>query len=206
MFDGAFGAGDYLAARRRVRLAARAARRRRHRRPAALHRRRRRRAPTRRTSWIRARQDAFFVAFSPRARLAFGYVWRTADFPWMGIWEENHSRTQPPWNGETMTRGHGVRRVADPGVAPRDDRSRPDVRRADLPVDPGAEPGGGRVLDHLPPGFVAAGANSSARHRDGAPERLCGDDRMLRAPVCAVCGAGITERGTGPSQPSSRGP
>ena len=42
---------------------------------------------------------------SPRARLAFGCVWRTADFPWMGIWEENHSRTQPPWNGETLTRG-----------------------------------------------------------------------------------------------------
>jgi hypothetical protein len=52
-----------------------------------------------------ARPDAFFVAFSPRARLAFGYVWRTADFPWMGIWEENHSRTQPPWNGKTLTRG-----------------------------------------------------------------------------------------------------
>ena len=49
--------------------------------------------------------DAFFVAFSPRARLAFGCVWRTTDFPWMGIWEENHSRTQPPWNGETFTRG-----------------------------------------------------------------------------------------------------
>jgi hypothetical protein len=49
--------------------------------------------------------DAFFVAFSPRARLAFGYVWRTADFPWMGIWEENRSRTAPPWSGETITRG-----------------------------------------------------------------------------------------------------
>jgi len=23
----------------------------------------------------------------------------------MGIWEENHSRTQPPWNGQTLTRG-----------------------------------------------------------------------------------------------------
>jgi hypothetical protein len=53
-----------------------------------------------------ARQDtAFFVAFSPETRLAFGYVWRRADFPWMGIWEENSSRTQPPWNGVTLTRG-----------------------------------------------------------------------------------------------------
>jgi hypothetical protein len=52
-----------------------------------------------------AQPDAYVVAFSPRARLAFGYVWRTADFPWLGIWEENHSRTQPPWNGATLTRG-----------------------------------------------------------------------------------------------------
>ena len=28
---------------------------------------------------------------SPASKLAFGYVWRRADFPWLGIWEENHS-------------------------------------------------------------------------------------------------------------------
>ena len=48
---------------------------------------------------------AFFVAFSPRFELALAYVWKAADFPWMGIWEENHSRMNPPWNGRTMTRG-----------------------------------------------------------------------------------------------------
>jgi hypothetical protein len=52
-----------------------------------------------------AREHAFFVAFAPRAGLAFGYVWRQADFPWMGIWEENLSRAQPPWNGSTIARG-----------------------------------------------------------------------------------------------------
>jgi hypothetical protein len=52
-----------------------------------------------------ARDDSFFVAFSPRDQLAFGYVWRRTDFPWMGIWEENLSRSQPPWNGQTITRG-----------------------------------------------------------------------------------------------------
>jgi hypothetical protein len=52
-----------------------------------------------------AREDAFFVAFSPEHRLAFGYFWKRADFPWLGIWEENHSRTSPPWNGNTLTRG-----------------------------------------------------------------------------------------------------
>ncbi len=51
------------------------------------------------------KSTAFFVAFSPRARLAFGYVWQQADFPWMGIWEENRSRPHLPWNGETVTRG-----------------------------------------------------------------------------------------------------
>ncbi|MDQ3350005.1 MAG: hypothetical protein M3545_18820, partial [Acidobacteriota bacterium] len=40
---------------------------------------------------------AYFIAFSPRLRQAFGYVWKQADFPWMGIWEENHNRAAPPW-------------------------------------------------------------------------------------------------------------
>jgi len=50
-------------------------------------------------------ERAFFTAFCPRIKLAIGYVWRQRDFPWMGIWEENHSRTDPPWNGKTLTRG-----------------------------------------------------------------------------------------------------
>ena len=48
---------------------------------------------------------AYFVAYSPRLRLAFGYVWKQQDFPWMGIWEENRSRAHKPWNGRTVTRG-----------------------------------------------------------------------------------------------------
>ena len=48
---------------------------------------------------------AFFMAFSPSSRLSFGYVWRRVDFPWMGIWEENSSRTHAPWNARTLTRG-----------------------------------------------------------------------------------------------------
>ena len=32
-------------------------------------------------------------------------MWKRSDFPWLGIWEENHSRTQSPWNGETLARG-----------------------------------------------------------------------------------------------------
>src|SRR5262245_48990064 len=51
------------------------------------------------------REGAFFVAWNPAHKLAFGYAWKQKDFPWLGIWEENYSRTSPPWNGKTLTRG-----------------------------------------------------------------------------------------------------
>lgn len=50
-------------------------------------------------------EHAHFVAFSPDARLAFGYVWRRADFPWLGIWEENHARPAAPWDNRALTCG-----------------------------------------------------------------------------------------------------
>lgn len=52
-----------------------------------------------------ARDQAFFFAFSPSMQVLFGYVWKRADFPWLGIWEENFSREHPPWNRRTLTRG-----------------------------------------------------------------------------------------------------
>jgi len=52
-----------------------------------------------------AREHAFFAAFAPAARLVFWHVWKQADFPWLGIWEENYSRTHAPWNGKTLARG-----------------------------------------------------------------------------------------------------
>jgi hypothetical protein len=51
------------------------------------------------------RPHAYFVAFSPALRLSFGYVWKRAEFPWLGIWEENYSRAGAPWLGKTLTRG-----------------------------------------------------------------------------------------------------
>jgi hypothetical protein len=73
-----------------------------------------------------SRADAFVVAFSRSARLAFGYVWRRGDFPWMGIWEENHSRTAPPWNGRTLTRG------LEFGVSPMPETRREMIERGRL--------------------------------------------------------------------------
>ena len=51
------------------------------------------------------REQAFFLAWTPSTKALHGYVWKRSDFPWMGIWEENYSRTQPPWNRKTLTRG-----------------------------------------------------------------------------------------------------
>jgi hypothetical protein len=52
-----------------------------------------------------ARPHGGFIAFSAAARLAFGYVWRRLDFPWLGMWEEHRARTAPPWNGRTLACG-----------------------------------------------------------------------------------------------------
>jgi hypothetical protein len=73
-----------------------------------------------------AREQAFFAAFAPASRLVFGYVWRQADFPWLGIWEENHSRTHAPWNGNTLTRGMEF------GVSPMPESRRQMVERGSL--------------------------------------------------------------------------
>ncbi len=51
------------------------------------------------------RDQAYFFAFSPKTKVLFGYVWKRADFPWLGIWEENYSREHPPWNRRALTRG-----------------------------------------------------------------------------------------------------
>lgn len=70
--------------------------------------------------------DAFFVAFSPEYQLAFGYVWKRQEFPWMGIWEENRSRLASPWNGLAVTRGMEF------GVSPFPESRREMVERGKL--------------------------------------------------------------------------
>ena len=70
--------------------------------------------------------DASFVAFSPAHKLAFGYIWKRADFPWMGIWEENCSRPGSPWDSRTITRGMEF------GVSPFPESRRAMVERGTL--------------------------------------------------------------------------
>lgn len=51
------------------------------------------------------RDTNFFVAYSPAFHLGFGYIWKRADFPWLGIWRENCSRQNTPWCGRTVALG-----------------------------------------------------------------------------------------------------
>jgi hypothetical protein len=52
-----------------------------------------------------SREDAFFSAFHSGLNLSFGYSWKRADFPWLGRWEENRSRTHAAWNGGAIACG-----------------------------------------------------------------------------------------------------
>jgi len=73
-----------------------------------------------------ARRQASFLAFTSGAGLLFGYVWERQDFPWLGIWEENHCRQRPPWNGQTLTRGMEF------GVSPMPESRRQMIERNNL--------------------------------------------------------------------------
>ena len=71
------------------------------------------------------------MAWSPKSKVLIGYVWKTADFPWLGIWEENRCRTSPPWNGKTITRGMEF------GVSPMPEPRRQMIERGSLFGVPG---------------------------------------------------------------------
>ncbi len=51
------------------------------------------------------RQVQYVAALNLPNRLLVGYCFRTSDFPWVAIWEENQSRAAAPWNGMAQTRG-----------------------------------------------------------------------------------------------------
>ncbi|HSU33805.1 MAG TPA: hypothetical protein VLJ11_21435 [Bryobacteraceae bacterium] len=72
------------------------------------------------------RTDAYFAAYSPAGKILFGYRWKREDFPWLGMWEENRSRSAPPWNGETVACGMEF------GVSPFPETRRQTVERGRL--------------------------------------------------------------------------
>lgn len=51
------------------------------------------------------REFGWVSALNPRLGLLVAYIWRRADYPWVGNWEENFARHTAPWNGRTLARG-----------------------------------------------------------------------------------------------------
>jgi len=77
------------------------------------------------------REQAFFLAWNPKSKVLTGYVWPRRDFPWLGRWEENHSRDFAPWNGGEVTCGMEF------GASPMPETRRAMVERASLFGVPG---------------------------------------------------------------------
>lgn len=71
-------------------------------------------------------ETAFFRVTSAHSGVAFGYQWRRADFPWLGLWEENCARQVPPWNGVTVALG------LEFGVSPQPEPRRAMIQRGTL--------------------------------------------------------------------------
>jgi uncharacterized protein DUF4432 len=78
-----------------------------------------------------AAATAHFVAWSPRSLVALAYIWSRADFPWLGVWEENYGRRTAPWDGRTLTRGMEF------GVSPIPETRRQMIERGKLFGVPG---------------------------------------------------------------------
>ena len=50
-------------------------------------------------------QHSFIAVSNPRLRLLIVYIFNRKDYPWVGNWEESHSRLHVPWKGHEFCRG-----------------------------------------------------------------------------------------------------
>ncbi|MFN7924226.1 MAG: hypothetical protein U0Q16_29260 [Bryobacteraceae bacterium] len=78
-----------------------------------------------------AREQAHFIGWHPKWKLAFGYAWKQTDFPWIGRWEENRLRELAPWDGREITCGMEF------GVSPMPESRKQMIERGSLFGVPG---------------------------------------------------------------------
>lgn len=57
------------------------------------------------TQQAAGREHGFVAVCHEGGGLAVGYVFRVEDFPWVALWEENHTRHAAPWLGRVKARG-----------------------------------------------------------------------------------------------------
>ena len=51
------------------------------------------------------KEMAYFTMYHQDYRVLIGYIWRTADYPWIGDWQENRSNEPAPWERQVVARG-----------------------------------------------------------------------------------------------------
>jgi len=51
------------------------------------------------------RNQEYIAALNTQEHLLLGYCFARADFPWTAVWEENRTRPDSPWSGQTQARG-----------------------------------------------------------------------------------------------------
>ena len=58
-------------------------------------------------AWLldRSRSLGWCTMYHRDYRVLIGYLFSTADSPWIGDWQENRRNTQIPWNGQAVARG-----------------------------------------------------------------------------------------------------
>ena len=61
-------------------------------------------------AWLldRKREKSFFTMYHPDYPVLIGYMFYTADNPWIGDWQENRKNTTKPWDGKVVARGMEV--------------------------------------------------------------------------------------------------
>ncbi len=103
-----------------------------------------------------SRTQQFFTMYHPGYRVLIGYVFPSEGYPWIADWQENHSVTVRPWNGQVVARG------IEFGSSPFDEGLRKSVERGSFLGAPAYRWIGGRqrleteftmVLAEIPEGF-----------------------------------------------------
>lgn len=57
--------------------------------------------------WLldRSHPKVYFAMYNPDYPVLIGYIFSSAENPWVGDWQENQRATRPPWDGKVIARG-----------------------------------------------------------------------------------------------------
>lgn len=130
-----------------------------------------------------------FVAGNGRFGFALFYVWPRRFFPWMGVWDEKHARSKPPWNKSTCVRAYEFGASPYP-LMRRDLISTPYL--FDVPTYL-LLPANSTIWVRYILGVFTGIAGPGKLEVKGSTARLIGDSGVL-AEVSFPCACGSTER------------